>query len=501
MEKQTLQYRGHAIQTYAEGSGHHLVLLHGWPTNARLWDHQATYFRKHYRVIRFDWLGFGASDKPLDHTYTFTDMSGQLELVIQSLIPANEKITLVGHDVGGPPAVLWASENPERVHCLTLLNTMAYPLKTPLDAWSERLLSIPLLKDIFVSPFGLNRVLKVGTKRRDKAIKQHIKTILEPYRSAPAALKRKTLEEPMHHGRQHELIDLAERYGNIPIDKRLMIAKLDPLCYEHIHKLSQQYPDVPANILHRVGHFLPIDDPQMVTTYLMKSVPSWRKVVESPTKTKEKMAKSFMDLEPFFKASPLPEDRKFIAREYLPKAQELAIHFDPAYPVLGLDLQPGTKALFEVIAEHSSDRNTYHEEQLLEILMGFVFAGEGVDRIQKVLVNITDGAFDAEISFDERDFNTQVEIEVILQKDDLSIRKLLKNGPIVAKASCTIFNDFLRAKGVHDKKILIVYPETLGNPEYPCFAYLSEHQAEALRELMYLDVTGGYGGIMNWEDL
>ena len=86
--------------------------------------------------------------------------------------------------------------------------------------------------------------MRAGIKARDKAIKQQIKTILEPYRNASAELKRKTLEGPMHHGRQHELIDLAERYGKIPVDKRLMIAKQDPLCYEHIHKLSQQYPEI-----------------------------------------------------------------------------------------------------------------------------------------------------------------------------------------------------------------------------------------------------------------
>ncbi|MEM6722404.1 MAG: alpha/beta hydrolase [Bacteroidota bacterium] len=501
MEKQILQYRGHTIQTYAEGTGHHMVFLHGWPTNARLWDHQAAYYRKYCRVIRFDWLGFGASDKPLDHEYTFTDMAGQLDHVIHSLIPANEKITLIGHDVGGPPTVLWASENPERIHKLVLLNTMAYTLKTPLDALSERILSMPVLKDIFVSSFGLNRVLKVGTTRRDKALKAQINVILEPYQNAPAELKRKTLQGPMHHGRQHELIDLAERFGKIPVDKHLIIAKQDPLCFAHINQLKEQNPEVPYSILHKAGHFLPIDDPQMVTTYLMKTVPPRRKQQDPPPKIQEKPTKTFMDLEPFFEASPLPGDVKNAARSAIPQIQELSSNFDPSYPVLGYHTNPSYQTLFEVIVGHSGDQPRYLTTNLFEILLGFVFIGEGVEQINQALIEITGGDFDAEITFDKKDYDIRQEIDVVLKNESISLRRHLKNTNTVAKGSCKIFNDFLREKGIHDKKILIAYPETWGQPEYPTYVYVNEQQAAALRELMYLDITDGYGGTMNWEAL
>src|SRR3954462_9819870 len=44
-----------------EGTGHPLVLIHGWPMSARMWDDQAAALKQHYRVIRYDRRGFGRS--------------------------------------------------------------------------------------------------------------------------------------------------------------------------------------------------------------------------------------------------------------------------------------------------------------------------------------------------------------------------------------------------------------------------------------------------------
>ena len=43
------------------GTGHPLVLIHGWPMSARMWDDQARELGRRYRVIRYDRRGFGRS--------------------------------------------------------------------------------------------------------------------------------------------------------------------------------------------------------------------------------------------------------------------------------------------------------------------------------------------------------------------------------------------------------------------------------------------------------
>ncbi|MEL7422096.1 MAG: alpha/beta hydrolase [Bacteroidota bacterium] len=254
-----ISYQDYQIAAYSQGEGETIIFLHGWPTNAELWRSQVEALQANYRVIAFDWLGFGASDKPTQHTYTFTAQKEILDTVISELVPPDEKITLVGHDIGGPPTILWASENPERVARLILLNTILYTLKTPLDAFSEVLLSLPITRDLFVSNWGLNSVFGVNTKSGSAATKAHIKELVAAYANAPAALKRQTLVQPMHHGRQNELKTLSQQFAQLPVDKHLIIAKKDPLCYAHIRRLSEENPDVPVHYLDNCGHFMPID--------------------------------------------------------------------------------------------------------------------------------------------------------------------------------------------------------------------------------------------------
>ncbi|MEL6972683.1 MAG: alpha/beta fold hydrolase [Bacteroidota bacterium] len=139
-----ITYQDYQIAAYSQGEGETIIFLHGWPTNAQLWQAQVEALHSNYRVITFDWLGFGASDKPTEHTYTFTAQEEILDVVINELVSIDEKVTLIGHDIGGPPTILWASENPERIARLILLNTVLYTLKTPLDAFSEYRFESPI---------------------------------------------------------------------------------------------------------------------------------------------------------------------------------------------------------------------------------------------------------------------------------------------------------------------------------------------------------------------
>lgn len=266
--KHTVSYQSHQIAAYSEGEGDVLLFLHGWPTNAQLWEAQVEALQQTHRVITLDWLGFGASDKPADHHYTFTDQKEQLNTIIAALVPPDQKVTLVGHDIGGPPTILWASENPNRVAQLILLNTILYPFKTPLDAFSEVILSTPILRDIFVSPLGLRLVMQTNTRQSGKELQQKIRAILRPYTQAPAHHKRRTLVSPMHHGRKDETLTISQKFRELKAEKHLIIAKKDPLCYAHIKRLSEENPDVPAHHLDDCGHFIPIDRPEALTRAL-----------------------------------------------------------------------------------------------------------------------------------------------------------------------------------------------------------------------------------------
>src|SRR5512140_3156494 len=58
---QYAEINGARIYYQVEGTGHALVLIHGWPMSARMWDEQARVLKNYYKVIRYDRRGFGRS--------------------------------------------------------------------------------------------------------------------------------------------------------------------------------------------------------------------------------------------------------------------------------------------------------------------------------------------------------------------------------------------------------------------------------------------------------
>src|SRR5260370_114163 len=108
-----------SVRHYA-GMGPAFVLMHGFPDNLHIYDRfiPALHGRQ---VITFDFLGWGASDKPTDHAYTSKQQEGELHAVLDAL--QIDQVVPVAHDASGPVAINWALDHPQRVSALVLLNT------------------------------------------------------------------------------------------------------------------------------------------------------------------------------------------------------------------------------------------------------------------------------------------------------------------------------------------------------------------------------------------
>jgi pimeloyl-ACP methyl ester carboxylesterase len=120
---------GHRI--YARdysGEGPPIILMHGFPDNLHLYDRLLPHLSPARRVITFDFLGWGASDKPARHQYTAQNQVADLDAVITSL--KLRQVVLVAHDASGPPAIDWAIEHPDQVAALVLLNTYECTMPT-----------------------------------------------------------------------------------------------------------------------------------------------------------------------------------------------------------------------------------------------------------------------------------------------------------------------------------------------------------------------------------
>jgi haloalkane dehalogenase len=125
-----------------EGAGPAFALMHGFPDNLHIYDDLIPYLiGGGRRVVTFDFLGFGASDKPAGANYGFRQQQDDLEAVVDAL--HLDRIVPVGHDAGGPAAINFAIEHPDRVASLCILNTFYAAAPT---------IRLPELIELFATP-------------------------------------------------------------------------------------------------------------------------------------------------------------------------------------------------------------------------------------------------------------------------------------------------------------------------------------------------------------
>ena len=114
-----------------QGSGDPVLMIHGNPTWSFYYRNLINTLSDRYRTIAPDHIGCGFSDKPADsqYDYTLSRRVADLDTLISHLNLKNN-ITLVLHDWGGMIGMAWASQNPERIKRIVLLNTAAFHLPT-----------------------------------------------------------------------------------------------------------------------------------------------------------------------------------------------------------------------------------------------------------------------------------------------------------------------------------------------------------------------------------
>lgn len=110
------------------------VLMHGFPDNSHIYDDLVPFLvASGRRVVTFDFLGFGASEKPAGAIYSFAQQLGDLKAVVDHL--GLERIVPVAHDASGAAAINFAIDHPERTESLVILN--AAFAHAPTVKWPE----------------------------------------------------------------------------------------------------------------------------------------------------------------------------------------------------------------------------------------------------------------------------------------------------------------------------------------------------------------------------
>jgi haloalkane dehalogenase len=171
-----------------------IVPMHGFPDNVHLYDRLIPFLSPPRRVVAFDFLGWGRSDKPSGYPYTADNQSGDLDAVISQL--RLDRVVLVAHDASGPPAIDWALAHPERVAGLVLLNTYYCDMPTLRPPTAIWLFSTPVIRSIArpVSRMFGNWIFRrmyrwqVGSFIRDQDVRREFVPLLyQQFDATPSA--------------------------------------------------------------------------------------------------------------------------------------------------------------------------------------------------------------------------------------------------------------------------------------------------------------------------
>jgi 2-hydroxymuconate-semialdehyde hydrolase len=132
---------GRQVHVVEAGDGEPLVFVHGFAGSTFDWEEAVMpALAASHRVIAFDLVGMGFSERPEGFTYGFDGWSRQVVDVLDALgVP---RATIVAHELGGAVASIVAGEHADRVAKLVLVAPLV-PLEQDERPWLFKLLEIP----------------------------------------------------------------------------------------------------------------------------------------------------------------------------------------------------------------------------------------------------------------------------------------------------------------------------------------------------------------------
>jgi haloalkane dehalogenase len=264
------------VREYA-GEDPPLILMHGFPDNLHLYDRLVPYLSPPRRVILFDFLGWGASDKPTGYPYTAANQVRDLNAVVEHL--KLERVVPVAHDASGPPAIDWAIAQPERVAGLVLLNTYycSMPtLRSPEVLW---LFAAPLVRSIArpVSQLFGNWLFRrmfrwqVGRFFRDADVRdQFVPLLYRQFEATPGARPAflRLAEDlfPTVRSRTEQVPRLREFKPPV----RIIFGDADPYLNRGVaQRFHELFPTSELFLVPSARHFVQMDEPEQVARQIL----------------------------------------------------------------------------------------------------------------------------------------------------------------------------------------------------------------------------------------
>lgn len=252
------------------GAGEPVVLLHGTPSYSYEWRHVVPHVEAAgHRVITYDLLGYGRSERPVDRD---TSVAAQTELLGHLLDALGvDRAAVVAHDIGGAVGQRFAVAHPERVSRLLLIDTVSYD-SWPSDTWrkiiEERLEDHLRLPQEDVDALLTRQLEMTVADGAETMTGEVLEAYLAPHRSAPGRVS--FFEHQVRHYDSRYTEEVAGRLASLTMPVRILWGELDrwqPVAYAR--RLAEDIPGARLTVLPGAGHFVTEDAPERVTEEIL----------------------------------------------------------------------------------------------------------------------------------------------------------------------------------------------------------------------------------------
>lgn len=138
MQHRIEQHPGHrglhlAVHRFGPPTEHVVLLLHGFMDAGGTWDLVARHLvPRGLHLVAPDQRGFGASDRvgPGGY-YHFPDYVADVDRLVHDVLDTGQRLSVVGHSMGGTVASLFCGSRPDRIHRLVLMEGVGPPAMPP----------------------------------------------------------------------------------------------------------------------------------------------------------------------------------------------------------------------------------------------------------------------------------------------------------------------------------------------------------------------------------
>lgn len=256
--------------THYEVAGPHdgqpVVLVHGFSVPYYVWDPTFNALvETGFRVLRYDLLGRGFSDRPRLR-YDFDLFDRQLLELIKNL-GISTPVNLIGLSMGGPIVLNFADRHPEVVEKLVFIDPAGVPMETPPIL---KLMLVPGLGELFLGLFGGETLLKSMSKDlfdpKDVAVFQDRYRVQMQYKGFKRALL-----STMRADVLGDALALYRRIGESGLPILLIWGREDrTVPFAHSQMVLDALPGAQFHPIENAGHIPHYERPEVVNPLLIE---------------------------------------------------------------------------------------------------------------------------------------------------------------------------------------------------------------------------------------